>query len=68
MPTRGAAVELRQWGNHLRHGTVEAVLPDGSGFWIAAEGAAPRVFVHRGYEDIEVWINDPTSRSRRRVG
>lgn len=66
-PTSGAKIELRQWGNLLRKGTVEDVMPGGHGFWLAAEGASPRLFVHLDYDDIEVWIDEPPHATPRRV-
>lgn len=66
-PTPGAEVEIRQWGAHLRTGAVETVMPDGRGFWLAALGALPRLFIHLDYDDMEVWIQQPPHRTPRRV-
>lgn len=55
-PVRGELVELRQWGNPLRCGVVDSVMPDSSGFWIGAHGANQRLFVHLDYDDLEVWV------------
>lgn len=58
-PQPGDSVELRSWGSTTRRGTVEAVMPDQSGFWVAAEGVDERAFVHLEYEDIEIWTPNP---------
>lgn len=54
-PTAGESVELRRWGVLLRIGSIETVMPDGSGFWLIADGADLRLFIHIDYDDIEVW-------------
>ncbi|WP_415853445.1 hypothetical protein [Sinomonas sp. G460-2] len=48
-------MELRQRGAIFRIGKVEVVMPDGSGFWLAADGADPRLYVPAGGEP-EIWI------------
>jgi hypothetical protein len=58
-PRQGDRVEIRRRGVTLRRGAVEAVMPDHSGFWIAADGIEPRSFVHLDYSDIEVWGHRP---------
>jgi hypothetical protein len=45
-PAPGDHVEVRRNGSTLRLGTVEIVMHDDSGFWLAADGVEPRVFVH----------------------
>lgn len=54
-PQEGETVEVRQWGTKIHAGIVEALMPDGSGFWLAADAVQPRIFVHRDYSDIELW-------------
>jgi hypothetical protein len=44
-PVGGGIVEIRQNSNTVRERIVEMVMPDGSGFWLAAEGADKRVYV-----------------------
>ncbi|MGY3565256.1 hypothetical protein ACVWWH_000949 [Sinomonas sp. RB5] len=66
-PAPGAEVEIRQWGNPLRKGVVETVMPDGRGFWLAAEDAWPRLLIHLGSDDMEIWIRQPTHRTPHRV-
>lgn len=44
-PAPGEHVEVRRPGNDLRRGVIDAVMHDNSGFWVAAEGVDPRVFV-----------------------
>lgn len=46
LPTPGQWVEVRQPGCEVRRGVIEAVMKDNSGFWLAADGVEPRVFVH----------------------
>ncbi|MCH6472390.1 hydroxypyruvate isomerase family protein [Sinomonas terrae] len=53
-PEAGAAVELCRGGFLVRRGIVETVMPDRSGFWLAAEGVEPRAFVHLDYQDVEI--------------
>lgn len=55
LPNPGDIVELRRWGITLRRGTVEAVMPDRSGFWLAARGVDERAFIHHAYDDLEIW-------------
>lgn len=57
-PEPGDEIELGL-GLTRRQGTVEAVTADGSGFWLAADGVETRLFVHREYQDVEVWIPEP---------
>lgn len=44
IPSKGDQVLVRR-PNYVRNGIVEAVMYDKSGFWLAADGAEPRVFV-----------------------
>ncbi|MDQ0864540.1 hypothetical protein [Arthrobacter globiformis] len=50
-----APVEIRHGGKTVRAGLVDAVMPDSSALWIAAEGNLPRQMYDaaRGYE---VWV------------
>ncbi|MFC9354921.1 hypothetical protein [Arthrobacter sp. NPDC057013] len=41
----GEYVEVTAPGIGTRRGTIEAVMRDKSGFWLAADGVEPRVFV-----------------------
>ncbi|MFF2299349.1 hypothetical protein [Arthrobacter sp. NPDC058127] len=43
----GQFVEVRLFGQALRTGIVEAVMPDNSILWISAEGPFPREMVER---------------------
>jgi hypothetical protein len=54
-PLKGDRIEIRQRGLMLRRGSVETVMPDCSGFWLAADGVETRYFVHFDYTDLEVW-------------
>lgn len=55
-PEKGELIELRRSGTPFRQGVIESVMPDGSGFWIAAAGVDPRLFIHRDFTDIEVRV------------
>jgi hypothetical protein len=50
--TLGQHVEIRRYGNTVREGTVDAVMPDDSILWISASGIHPRQMVQRadGFE------------------
>ena len=50
--TPAARVDVYMNGTHYRRGVVDDVMPDASGFWLAAEGAALREFIDRssGYQ------------------
>jgi hypothetical protein len=50
----GEVVELCRNGALIRTGTVDAVMFDGSGLWLAAKGADPRVYVDKN-DGIEIW-------------
>ncbi|WP_105030351.1 hypothetical protein [Arthrobacter ruber] len=52
----GDLVELHRQGTKVRLGTVEAVMPDGSGFWIGAFGADERQFVDSSDETLTIWF------------
>ncbi|MET3934694.1 hypothetical protein [Arthrobacter sp. OAP107] len=41
----GEYIEVQAAGIGTRRGTIEAVMRDKSGFWLAADGVEPRVFV-----------------------
>ncbi|WP_423184997.1 hypothetical protein [Arthrobacter sp. NyZ413] len=56
VPATGDLIELRRHGRTLRVGAVEAVMPDGTGFWLAAQGIDTRVYVPSGDNDLEIWI------------
>lgn len=45
VPKRSERVEVRRTGSDIRRGVIETVMKDNSGFWLAAEGVEPRVFV-----------------------
>jgi hypothetical protein len=55
VPHEGETVELRRYWVRFRTGTVETVMPDGSGFWVEASGADRRQYVHIGDEDIQIF-------------
>jgi hypothetical protein len=48
LPTAGDMAELLCRGRPLRIGAVDTVIPDGSGFWLAADGLGTRLYVHAG--------------------
>lgn len=54
-PKPGDRIEIRRWGRILRRGSVETVMPDKSGLWLAQEGVDMRTFVHLSYGDLEIW-------------
>jgi hypothetical protein len=43
----GNVVEVRLQGNLYRSGFVDAAMSDGSGLWLAAEGAMSREFIEK---------------------
>ena len=51
----GATVEIRQHGEPIRTGTVEAAMPDSSALWLASDGIHPRSMYEAalGYQ---VWV------------
>ncbi|GAB2732428.1 hypothetical protein GCM10027090_00340 [Sinomonas soli] len=53
-PEVGQVVEVRRRGTVRRSGSVDAVMPDGSGFWLAADGLNTRAFVFSQESDVEV--------------
>ncbi len=55
-PAPGKQVELRTPGCGKRRGVIEAVMKDHSGFWLAADGAEPRVFVFLDGNEQSIWI------------
>lgn len=55
VPEPGDKVELRRRGVVFRKGTVETVMPNGSGFWVNREGVDERAFVPMGCDDVEIW-------------
>lgn len=55
-PTAGDVVELLLHGRTLRTGAVEAVMPDGTGFWLAADGIDTRLYVHTREDGLELRI------------
>lgn len=52
----GDVVELLLHGRTLRTGAVEAVMPDGTGFWLAADGIDTRLYVHTREDGLELRI------------
>lgn len=45
MPMPSELVEVRRLGHKVRRGVIETVMKDKSGFWLAADGVEPRLFV-----------------------
>ncbi len=45
MPKPSELVEVRRLGYGVRRGVIETVMKDNSGFWLAADGVEPRLFV-----------------------
>jgi hypothetical protein len=56
----GLQVELRRPEGDVRSGIVDAVMPDGSGLWLAADGANLRTYIHND-GDLGVWGNVPSN-------
>lgn len=56
VPSTGDVVELRRHGTTFRIGAVEAVMPDGTGFWLASHGLDTRVYVASSENELEIWI------------
>jgi hypothetical protein len=54
----GEIVELRIDGQLYRRGVVDAVMRDGSGVWVAADGPYLRALHQRG-QGIQLWVQDP---------
>jgi hypothetical protein len=52
----GDLVELLFHGRTLRTGVVDAVMPDGSGFWLAADGIDTRLYMHTREDVLELRI------------
>ena len=48
-------VEVRQYGQVLRTGIVENVMPDSSALWLAADASHPRQ-LFEVCQDHEVWV------------
>jgi hypothetical protein len=44
-PKPSELVEVRRLGGEVRRGVIDTVMRDNSGFWLAAEGVEPRLFV-----------------------
>ena len=57
LPSLGDLVELRHThsGATVRAGRVEILMPDGTGFWLAADGPDERRYVHIDDENLEIW-------------
>lgn len=50
----GEVVEIRISDDLQRRGRVDQAMPDGSGLWLAANGAFLRTYIHRD-EYLELW-------------
>jgi hypothetical protein len=50
-PRTGDLVEVRHNGRVVSVRKVEMVMPDGSGFWLSADGADTRLYVPFGRSD-----------------
>jgi hypothetical protein len=50
-------VEIRVGHDVVRQGNVEAVMPDGSGLWVQANGPDQRAYFHRE-TGVELWIQE----------
>ena len=51
----GDTVEIRIGSEAVRRGVVEAVMPDGSGLWLAANGTDHRAYFHKE-TGLELWV------------
>jgi hypothetical protein len=59
LPQAGEQVELRRQGRLVRRGTIDAVMHDYSGFWLAADGIDPRVYVDIEDPSVQIWAGSP---------
>lgn len=48
-------VEIRNGDEVIRRGIVEAVMADGSGLWLAANGTDHRAYFHKEI-GVELWV------------
>jgi hypothetical protein len=55
-PATADVVELSRHGRTIRVGVVESVMPDGKGFWLAAQGLDTRVYVPNDEAGLEIRI------------
>ena len=53
---QGAIVEVRLGQRLYRVGLVDAVMPDGSGIWLAADGIQSREFIEKA-QGFTVWTS-----------
>jgi hypothetical protein len=53
----GSLVEVRLGNQLYRQGTVDTVMPDGSGVWIAADAAHSRQYIDKA-DGYVVWSDD----------
>ncbi len=55
LPSIGDLVGLRRNGVRERTGVVEAVMPDHTGFWLAADGPDTRKYIPMDKVNLEEW-------------
>lgn len=53
----GETVVIRGAGRVVRIGTVDDIMPDGSGLWLAADGPIPRAYFHKG-DGLELCVDE----------
>ena len=56
----GEYIEVQASRIGTRRGHIEAVMRDKSGFWLAADGVEPRVFVPLGEKELTIRSAPPT--------
>ncbi|MFE4834528.1 hypothetical protein ACFRAU_07580 [Arthrobacter sp. NPDC056691] len=54
----GEIVEIHAGGELLRRGEVDEVMPNGTGFWLLADGAHLRTYIDKA-EGFELWAAHP---------
>ena len=62
----GAIVEVRHKGNIVRVGYVDAVMPDASIFWLAAEISQPRS-MYEAAHGFSIWTDHSQVHERRQL-
>lgn len=63
----GEYIEVQAPGIGTRRGTLEAVMRDKSGFWLAADGVEPRVFVPLEEKELSIGSAPSPGGAGRRV-
>ena len=53
--TPGEYVEIRAGDTVLLRGIVDTVMPNGTGFWLAADGVQSRSYIDKD-DGLELWV------------